>query len=379
MGNPIFISYKRADKEKVFNIKEYIESQTGMNCWIDLNGIESDAQFDNVIIKAISACEVMLFMYSQTHLRIVNPEKDWTIKELNFASFKQKRVVFVNIDGSPLTDWFGFHYGTKQQVDGRDQTRLSRLATDIKQWLHMPKSNEEMKEQLRKYRVIHYANGDIYEGELLNGKPDGKGKLTFAEGGWYEGEWTEDEFNGYGVWHDENGNIYEGEWLKDNRHGKGKFTFAAGGWYEGEWAEDKFNGYGVWHFSNGDIYEGEWLKGNRHGKGKLTYAAGGWYEGEWAEDKFNGYGIMHDEDGIYEGEWLNGTYHGKGKFTCESDWYEGDWVEGEMSGYGVMHYDDGGEYAGEWLNGKYHGHGTLTFPNGDLLQGNWVDDEFVEK
>lgn len=47
----IFISYQRVDKEKVFKIKDQIESALGEMCWIDLDGIESDAQFKNVIKK----------------------------------------------------------------------------------------------------------------------------------------------------------------------------------------------------------------------------------------------------------------------------------------------------------------------------------------
>ena len=46
----IFISYKRADKDKVFELKEKIEAATGEKCWIDLDGIESDAQFVNIIM-----------------------------------------------------------------------------------------------------------------------------------------------------------------------------------------------------------------------------------------------------------------------------------------------------------------------------------------
>lgn len=115
----IFISYKRVDKKKVFNLKGEIESCTGEKCWIDIDGIESDAQFKNVIINAIKDCEVMLFMYSKAHSLITDFEKDWTIRELNFAANKNKRIVFVNLDGTPLTDEFSFDYGLKQQVDGQ--------------------------------------------------------------------------------------------------------------------------------------------------------------------------------------------------------------------------------------------------------------------
>lgn len=130
----IFISYKRVDKNEVFKIKDQIESTLSEKCWIDLDGIESDAQFINVIIKAIRDCEVFLFMYSKTHALITDFEKDWTIRELNFASKKEKRIVFVNIDGSPLSDEFEFLYGTKQQVDGRSQESITRLLKDLAKW-----------------------------------------------------------------------------------------------------------------------------------------------------------------------------------------------------------------------------------------------------
>ena len=131
----IFISYKRVDKDKVFKIKDQIEVALGEKCWIDIDGIESNAQFINVIVKAIRECEVVLFMYSKTHAQITNFEKDWTIRELNYASKKNKRIVFVNIDGSPLSDEFEFLYGTQQQVDATSAQALFRLNKDLKTWL----------------------------------------------------------------------------------------------------------------------------------------------------------------------------------------------------------------------------------------------------
>ena len=131
----IFISYKRVDKDKVFKIKDQIEVALGEKCWIDIDGIESNAQFINVIVKAIRECEVVLFMYSKTHAQITNFEKDWTIRELNYASKKNKRIVFVNIDGSPLSDEFDFLYGTQQQVDATSAQALFRLNNDLKTWL----------------------------------------------------------------------------------------------------------------------------------------------------------------------------------------------------------------------------------------------------
>lgn len=131
----IFISYKRADKEKVFKIKDQIETVIGEKCWIDLDGIESDAQFENVIIQAINDSEIVLFMYSKAHSKIEDFEKDWTIRELNFAEKKKKKIVFINVDGSELTDRFEFRYGTKQQVDGLSIRHIEKLIKDLCEWL----------------------------------------------------------------------------------------------------------------------------------------------------------------------------------------------------------------------------------------------------
>ena len=50
MSKRIFISYKRHDKKRVVKIKNDIENAIGERCWIDIDGIESDAQFVNVAV-----------------------------------------------------------------------------------------------------------------------------------------------------------------------------------------------------------------------------------------------------------------------------------------------------------------------------------------
>lgn len=131
----IFISYKRVDKDSVFSIKNVIEQKTGKRCWIDLDGIESDAQFANVIIKAIKNAQVFLFMYSHAHSEIEDYDTDWTVREINFAQKKRKRIVFVNIDSSPLTDWFELMFGTKQQIDASSKVLMEKLCKDLVRWL----------------------------------------------------------------------------------------------------------------------------------------------------------------------------------------------------------------------------------------------------
>lgn len=131
----IFISYKRTDKDKVFKIKDQIEAALGEKCWIDLDGIESDAQFASVIIQAIDNAEIVLFMHSKVHTLVADFENDWTVRELNYAKEENKKIVFVNIDNAPLTKWFKFMFPQKQLVDGTSKDSIRKLCSDLTKWL----------------------------------------------------------------------------------------------------------------------------------------------------------------------------------------------------------------------------------------------------
>ena len=43
-------------------------------------------------------------------------------------------------------------------------------------------------------------DGGEYSGEMVVGKPQGKGKATYANGNWYEGEYDKGRRQGYGVY-----------------------------------------------------------------------------------------------------------------------------------------------------------------------------------
>lgn len=161
----IFISYKRTDKDIVFKIKDRIESALNERCWIDIDGIESDAQFVGVIVNAIDEAEIVLFMYSAAHSKITNYEKDWTIRELSYASDENKRIVFVNIDGSPLTRWFKFMYGQKQQVNLSSENEIRKLISDMKRWLKI-KDTTTSNKKLQK-NSINVPNNNSHKNKEL--------------------------------------------------------------------------------------------------------------------------------------------------------------------------------------------------------------------
>ena len=80
-------------------------------------------------------------MYSHAHTEIVDYENDWTVREISFARKKKKRIVIIKIDGSELTDWFEFYFGTKQQIDGNSKTLMEKLYSDIRTWLSVDMSS----------------------------------------------------------------------------------------------------------------------------------------------------------------------------------------------------------------------------------------------
>ena len=74
-------------------------------------------------------------MYSHAHSEIEDYDTDWTVREINFAQKKKKRIVFINIDGSPLTNWFEFMFGTKQHIDASSEVLMDKLCKDLTKWL----------------------------------------------------------------------------------------------------------------------------------------------------------------------------------------------------------------------------------------------------
>jgi hypothetical protein len=54
--------------------------------------------------------------------------------------------------------------------------------------------------------------------------------------------------------------------LDGEPHGAGKITFADGGTYEGDWANGVITGQGVAVYANGVRYEGGFAEGQHHGR-----------------------------------------------------------------------------------------------------------------
>ena len=97
-----------------------------------------------------------------------------------------------------------------------------------------------------KIKTIKYDNGDIYEGEIKDGKRHGygifkRGDELFS----FEGEFKDDKRNGFGIEEYINGDIFEGVFIDDIRNGYGIERYNDGDIFEGEFKDYKKSGFGI--------------------------------------------------------------------------------------------------------------------------------------
>ena len=109
------------------------------------------------------------------------------------------------------------------------------------------------------------------------------------------------------------GNVFYGNWVDDKKDGKGKVTYSNGDIYDGDWSKNNIQGTGMFIYANGDKYDGEWINSQRNGKGTFTSNAGEKYIGEWKDDIRTGQGTFTDNQGNkYKGEWNRNIMNGQG-------------------------------------------------------------------
>lgn len=197
---------------------------------------------------------------------------------------------------------------------------------------------------------VVYPEG-FYEGELIQGIPNGKGKYTYHDGSYHQGQW-----------------------LNGKRDGMGRFVILDGQTYVGEWLDNEMHGQGTLKFPNGEYYQGKWVFGKRHGFGKSGNSEGV-YKGFWFEDKMHGQGEFRYSDGtIYEGQWFFNVRQGQGKLTGKIDTYQGRWEADSRFGYGVCCYANGTKYEGYWQNNQRNGVGKFHMLNRVVFEGKWAND-----
>ena len=232
-----------------------------------------------------------------------------------------------------------------------------------------------------KVKLLDENHELIYEGDYVNGKKEGNGKIVYQNGKYYIGEFKEGERNGNGTLFDnDNSIIYEGQFKNDEIHGKGKLYHNNEIIYEGDLIDGKVEGFGKEYLSNGTYYIGEFKNYEKNGKGKIYGINDNIiFDGFFIDGKPEGKGrhIFHD-NGYYIGEFKRGQYDGKGKIYDNYNQlkYEGEFRNGKYEGYGQLFYKDGKVYIGEFKNGKEKGKGILLDKDNKILYEGEFNGEF---
>ena len=104
-----------------------------------------------------------------------------------------------------------------------------------------------------------------YEGEMVDGLPDGKGKEIYKNGDEYVGQFLRGKKHGFGI-------LYS----------PGKFRYC------GNFVNNKMNGHGVIEYENGAVYKGEFKNGQYDGQGTFVDQTKTERTGLWVDGNFQG-------------------------------------------------------------------------------------------
>ena len=175
-----------------------------------------------------------------------------------FANPDLIKNAYKEITGKEFPDSESSEQKEKQAISGAAKNQNEQPQSDIN------------------FKRVEYDGGDVYEGEILNGKRHGHGTYTWADGDTYEGDWKDGKRCGRGkliqYGKSPTGETYmkysyDGEWLDSREHGHGICVEGDFGWekmdkvFEGEWVDGKRQGRFVWYLTNSkggryiDFYE----------------------------------------------------------------------------------------------------------------------------
>ncbi len=212
-----------------------------------------------------------------------------------------------------------------------------------------------------KYRKDHftgvgrkqYADGSLYEGDMVDGKAHGRGCLSWVKGKTVDvvcdGQFVNDLLNGQiRIEYRKGGVVFEGAVVSTAPGSKIDGPFQAHCIYDGVMSMPEDTN--------------SWMKI----KGLIDPDS----EIPCADVEISTNGVVS-----YKGGVSRSGSHGKDCFKMFPDGsvYRGDFIHGEMEGFGRLEHPNGDVYEGIFGAGKKHGQGKMTFANGSIFSGSWVD------
>mmetsp|Transcript_9997 Transcript_9997/g.20678 ORF Transcript_9997/g.20678 Transcript_9997/m.20678 type:complete len:542 (-) Transcript_9997:140-1765(-) len=202
--------------------------------------------------------------------------------------------------------------------------------------------------------TLNYTNGQVFEGQVVNGLRQGFGKNTWPDG-----------------------QQYVGHWKQNSRAGRGSHMWPDSKTVTGQWTHGHLNGRCFFQWPDGATYDGDTLNGKKHGRGVHTWTDGKIYKGQYEGGFEHGFGTLTEADGLcrYRGNFRYGQRHGYGTQIWREKTYEGEWQYNAVSGKGKLSWKNGAVYKGEFAQGRYHGHGSFVDKSGRHYVGPWIQGQ----
>ncbi len=140
----LFISYSRKNKDHVLPIKDEIERELGLTCWVDLSNITCGTEnFKKKVIPGIRQTRVAFLFF----LSAQSQDSEYAMKEIGFAKKRaQKRVILIRFNDDEMTDDFYFDYQNFDIIDWRAPEQKKKLFRDLLDWAGsegLPKNRKE--------------------------------------------------------------------------------------------------------------------------------------------------------------------------------------------------------------------------------------------
>ena len=212
--------------------------------------------------------------------------------------------------------------------------------------------NENQTGHVKKYSF----RGNKYTGDIVDGKPHGKGTLVFIR---RPPSMYEDN--------DERWEQHTGTWEHGNLHGQCKTLYDDGSILTATWRHGRLTTKMTVLDKKDREYVGswDWIRARRHGRGTMTWPDGRKYVGNWNSNTMYGRGTMTWPDGRkYVGVWEDDKMHGEGLMIEGNVRSHGKFRDGEK--HGVFHVSEDGQppeqkhfVFGEPLEGSVHKEGKL--------------------
>ena len=178
-------------------------------------------------------------------------------------SYPKDGTFFVNSDliKNAYKEITGKEFPDSESSEQKEKQAISGAAKN---------QNEQPQSDIN-FKRVEYDGGDVYEGEILNGKRHGHGTYTWADGDTYEGDWKDGKRCG------------RGKLIQYGKSPTGETYMKYS--YDGEWLDSREHGHGICvegdfgMYKNDKVYEGEWVNGKRQGRfvWYLTNSNGGRY------------------------------------------------------------------------------------------------------